>query len=141
MCRGSILHPPQALPGGHPPQCWPHMILQQSYTAENKKLFEVWKKISLLLNGFQYVFQRFHTILQPIHWHIVINLATFNYLRSSPLRFVLLLRLQTPLKYFRQHNWQATSRVMFPLLGMTQNCFTSKITMPPKQGHPDISPK
>ena len=30
---------------------------------------------------------------------------------------------------------------MFPLLGMTQNCFTSKITMPPQQRHPDFSPK
>ena len=110
------------------------------------KIKTVWsleKNFLAARNGFHYVFQRFHTILQPIHWHIVINLATFNCLGScfSPLSFVLLLRLQTPLKYFRQHNWQATSRVMFPLLGMTQNCFTSKITMPPQQRHPDFSPK
>ena len=119
------------------------MILQLSYMAKNKNCLKSGKKISLLLNGFHYVFQRFHTILQPIHWHIVINLATFNCLGScfSPLSFVLLLRLQTPLKYFRHHHWQATSRVMFPLLGMTQNCFTSKITMPPQQRHPDFSPK
>ena len=76
-------------------------IWSSNYLTRLKiKLFEVWKKISLLLNGFHYVFQRFHTIRQLIHWHIAINLAwNFNCLRScfSPLSFVLLLKLlQTP---------------------------------------------